>query len=251
MMRVDILTIFPEMFDPMRVSLSGRAMKRGIIDFHVHDLRDFSVERSRQVDDSPYGGGAGMVISLPPVARALEQLRNLGPPDRRPHVVLMTPQGGTLRQKDLDALSRRDWLVFLCGRYEGFDERVVTLGLVDEEISIGDYVLGGGELPAMVVLEGLFRLVPGVVGNRDSVSEDSFTTTGLLDYPHYTRPEEYLEERVPDVLLSGDQHAIRTWRRQMALKRTLKRRPDLLDGAQLTEDDLKYLKEMGYEPPRS
>ncbi len=232
----------------MDYSLAGKARERGLVDLHIHDLRDFADDRSRQVDDLPYGGGPGMVIAAPPVIRALEHVRNVGPRTNTPYVLLMTPQGTPLTQPILERLAQKDWLTFLCGRYEGIDERVVELGLVQEEISIGDYVLGGGELPAMVLLEGILRLIPDVVGNRDSIDEDSFTS-GLLDCPHYTRPEEVMEIRVPEVLRSGDSAAIARWRRRQSVVRTLRRRPDLLLTARLTEEDREFLETLNEESP--
>jgi tRNA (guanine37-N1)-methyltransferase len=219
-MRIDIVTIFPELFGSfIATSLIGRARERGILDIRLHNLRGFTHDRHRQVDDEPYGGGPGMVMKPEPWFEAVESL----PPG---HVVLLSPQGRLLTQSIARELAAGEHLVFLCGRYEGVDERVAE-HLADEEISIGDYVVGGGETPAMVVIETVARLVPGVVGEPESVADDSFSH-GILDHPHYTRPAEFRGLRVPDVLLSGDHAAIFRWRREQAEKRTRERRPDLL-----------------------
>lgn len=224
-MRVDILTIFPGIFEsPLRESLLGKAIRAGVLDVRVHDIRGFTSDRHRQVDDEPYGGGPGMVMKPEPIFAAVEAL---GPGRKR--VILLSPAGRRLDQALVRELAAEPWLVLICGRYEGVDERVVE-GLPAEEVSIGDYVLSGGELPALVVLEAVSRLVPGVVGREESVERDSFGPEGLLDHPHYTRPAEFRGMRVPEVLLSGNHAEIERWRRQAALEKTRRNRPDLLEG---------------------
>jgi tRNA (guanine37-N1)-methyltransferase len=221
-MRVDIFTIFPGIFEgPLRESLLGRAVEAGLVDVRIHDLRDFATDSHRQVDDEPYGGGPGMVLKAEPLFRAVESLDE-GPK----RVILLSPAGRRLDQSLVRELSREPWLVLLCGRYEGADERVVE-GLPAEEISIGDYVLSGGEIPALVVLDSVSRLVPGVVGTEESLRQESFEE-GLLDHPHYTRPREFRGLAVPEVLLSGDHGRIAEWRRSAALEKTRRNRPDLL-----------------------
>jgi tRNA (guanine37-N1)-methyltransferase len=221
-MRVDIFTIFPGIFEgPLRESLLGKAVEAGLVDVRIHDLRDFATDSHRQVDDEPYGGGPGMVLKAEPLFRAVESLEE-GPK----RVILLSPAGRRLDQSLARELSREPWLVLLCGRYEGADERVVE-GLPAEEISIGDYVLSGGEIPALVVLDSVSRLVPGVVGTEESLRQESFEE-GLLDHPHYTRPREFRGLAVPEVLLSGDHGRIAEWRRSAALEKTRRNRPDLL-----------------------
>ena len=222
-MRVSVLTIFPELFSPfLSTSLVGRAMEKGLLEVRVHDLREFTEDRHRSVDDEPYGGGGGMVMTAPPWIRAVRAVS--GPSAWR---VLLSPQGRRLDDAKVRELAGRGDLVLMCGRYEGIDERVRET-VVDEEISIGDYVLSGGELPAMVLIEALSRQVPGVVGLADSVENDSFRG-GLLDHPHYTRPPVVEGLAVPEVLISGDHAKIRRWREREALKATLEKRPDLLE----------------------
>lgn len=235
-MRIQVVTIFPELFEPfLSTSLVGRAVERGLLRVEVHDLRDFTEDRHRSVDDEPYGGGGGMVMTAPPWIRAVRELSGEG----RPWRVLLSPQGRRLDDARVRELAGRDELILLCGRYEGIDERVRRT-VVDEELSVGDYVLSGGELPAMVVIEAVSRQVPGVVGLAKSVREDSFRR-GLLDHPHYTRPPEVESLKVPEVLLSGDHAAIERWRRREALRVTLAKRPDLLDGAELTGEERREL----------
>lgn len=241
-MRIQTLTIFPELFVPfLGTSLIGRAVERGLLEVDVHDLRDFTSDRHRVVDDEPYGGGGGMVMKAEPWLRAVEQL-SLG---RRPWRILLSPQGRRLDESKVLELAARGDLLLLCGRYEGLDERVRE-SVVDEEISIGDFVLSGGEVPAMVLIEALSRQVPGVVGQPDSVEQDSFRH-GLLDHPHYTRPRDLGGLPVPDVLLSGDHAAIVRWRRREALRATWRKRPDLLTTAPLGEVDRRILAEMEKE----
>jgi tRNA (guanine37-N1)-methyltransferase len=222
--RVDVLTIFPSIFQsPLRESLLGTAIDAGTLDVRVHDVRDHTTDRHRQVDDESYGGGPGMVMKPEPVFRAVESLGNQ--PKR---LLVMSPAGRRLDQELVRELSNEPWLVLIAGRYEGIDERVVE-GLGAEEVSIGDYVLSGGELPVLVVLEAVTRLVPGVIGREESHERDSFGTDGLLDHPHYTRPAEFRGMRVPEVLLSGDHAAVERWRREAAVEKTRRNRPDLLE----------------------
>jgi tRNA (guanine37-N1)-methyltransferase len=224
-MRIDIFTLFPAIFEsPLRESLMGRAATSGILDIRLHDIRDQATDPHRQVDDEPFGGGPGMVMKVEPVFSAVETLG----PDRGRTIVL-SPAGRRFDQSLARELSREPSLVLICGRYEGIDERVVE-GLPAEEISIGDYVLSGGELPALVLLEGVSRLVPGVIAKEESHERDSFGKDGILDHPHYTRPRDFRGLTVPDVLLSGDHAEIERWRRDAALEKTRRNRPDLLDA---------------------
>jgi tRNA (guanine37-N1)-methyltransferase len=236
----DVVTIFPAMIEqPLAAGILGRAIDRGALDVKVRDLRDFTTDRHRVVDDQPYGGGPGMVLKPEPIFRALDAIGiERGAPLT---VILTSPQGAPFTQAGAQRLSRAAHIVLLCGRYEGFDDRVRER--VTEELSIGDYVLTGGELPALVVLDAVARLVPGVVGDEQSVAEDSFSR-GLLDFPQYTRPAEYATLRVPEVLLSGNHAEIRRWRKREALSRTLARRPELLDGAELDEEERRILSEL-------
>ena len=244
-MRVDLVTIFPRLFEsPLQEGLIRRARERGALEVRVYDLRQFAPDRHRTTDDYPYGGGAGMVMKVEPVARAIAHLRQEDP---GAWVILLTPQGRRLEQSWARELATRGHLVFVCGRYEGVDERVRAL--VDEELSIGDYVLSGGELAALVVIEVLARLLPGVVGDARSLEEESFAE-GLLEYPQYTRPRVFQGMEVPEVLLSGDHERIRRWRRRESLRRTLERRPDLLEGARLSEEDRRILEELRDEQRR-
>jgi tRNA (guanine37-N1)-methyltransferase len=242
--RFDIVTIFPRMIEAgLAEGVISRGIGRGLLDVAVHDLRSFTTDRHRSVDDVPYGGGPGMVMKPEPLVRAVEHIRaTRGQPDA---VVLLTPQGSVFRQAEAVRLGRLSHVALLCGRYEGMDERVREL-VATEELSIGDYVLSGGELPALVVVDAVSRLVPGVVGDEQSVDEDSFSR-GLLDYPHYTRPGEFGGLKVPEVLLSGHHADVRRWRRKAALARTLERRPDLLAEAALDEDDRVLLDEIRKE----
>ncbi len=221
-MRIDVMTIFPAIIEgPLRESLLGKAIEAGILDVRVHDIREHATGRHRQVDDEPFGGGPGMVMMADPVFRAVEAL---GEGYKR--VILLSPAGRRLDQPLVRELAAEPWLVLVSGRYEGVDERVVE-GLPAEEVSIGDYVVSGGELPALVVIEAVTRLVPGVVGTEESLARESFEE-GLLDHPHYTRPQEYRGLRVPDVLVSGDHARIEEWRRRAAEEKTRRNRPDLL-----------------------
>jgi tRNA (guanine37-N1)-methyltransferase len=236
----DIVTIFPAMIEAaLAEGVVGRAIERRLLDVAIHDLRDFASDRHRSVDDVPYGGGPGMVMKPEPIFKALDAIEARR--GRRPTVLLMSPQGTRFTQAAAETLRRTEHVVLLCGRYEGVDERVRSR--VDEEVSIGDYVLSGGELPALVVMDAVARFVPGVVGDDQSVAEDSFSR-GLLDFPHYTRPAVVGSDRVPDVLLSGNHAEIRRWRKREALARTLARRPELLETAALDDEERAILAEL-------
>lgn len=238
-MKFDVLTLFPDMLSgPLAESILGKAIDKGLIEVAVHNLRDWAEGRHQVADDTPYGGGDGMVMKVEPIARALTSLRAASP---RTRVLLMSPQGKVFRQADAERLSREQSLTFVCGRYEGFDERV--RGLADEELSLGDYVLTGGELAAMTMLDAIARLIPGVLGNTGSALGDSHRD-GLLEYPQYTRPAEFEGQRVPEVLLSGNHQLIADWRRREQLRRTLLRRPDLLESAPLSDRDIGILEEL-------
>lgn len=233
-MTADVITIFPGLVEAvLAAGVVGRARERGVVDIRVRDLRTWTDDRHRTVDDVPYGGGPGMVMKPEPLWRAVEAVAaERGPASA---VVLMTPQGRTLSHAVAEEMSRFERLVVICGRYEGVDERV-TEALVTHEISIGDYVVTGGELPALVLLDAVARLVPGVVGDAGSVDADSFVR-GLLDYPHYTRPAEFRGLKVPEVLVSGNHAAIERWRREQRIRRTLERRPELMEVADLTDEE--------------
>jgi tRNA (guanine37-N1)-methyltransferase len=220
--RIDVLTIFPGIFEsPLGESLLGKAIDGGLVDVRVHDIREQTDDRHRQVDDEPYGGGPGMVMMAEPLFRAVESLG-----EGKKRVILLSPAGRKLDQSLARELSKEPWLVLVCGRYEGVDERVVE-GLPAEEVSIGDYVLSGGEMPALVVIEAVSRLIPGVVGKEESLTAESFED-GILDHPHYTRPQELRGMRVPDELVSGDHAKVAEWRRRAAEEKTRRNRPDLL-----------------------
>lgn len=236
----DILTIFPGMFQggPLNESILGKAQAKGLVTIRVHNLRDYATDRHQMTDDRPFGGGEGMVMKPEPIVRALEALAPLGPPA---HVVLLTPQGSLFDQAAARQYSRMERLVLVCGRYEGVDERVGQY-FVDEEVSVGDFILTGGELAAMVVIDAVSRLLPGVLGNEASAEAESFREP-VLEYPQYTRPQEFRGLKVPDVLLSGDHRRIARWRRQQALLRTRQRRPDLFARLHLSEQDLALLRE--------
>lgn len=236
-MQIDILTIFPEMFaGPFGASIIKRAVAAGQVAIHLHDIRAFATGRHRSVDDIPYGGGAGMVMRPEPVVAALEAVPRSG---TRAVRILLTPQGELLRQSIVQDLAGCDQLILLCGRYEGIDDRV-RQGWIDREISIGDYVLSGGEPAAMVVVDAVTRLLPGVLGNAASTQEESHAG-GVLEYPHFTRPPEFRGYTVPEVLQSGNHQAIARWRREQALQWTVRRRPDLLATADLTDAERQYL----------
>lgn len=237
-MRIDILTLFPKMFQgPLNESMLGRAKKAGLVKINIHDLRHFTHNQHRKADDRPYGGGPGMVMKPEPIFEAVEFIGQ-GPT----RIILMSPQGETFSQEKAKELAAETHLLFICGHYEGVDERV-RQKLITDELSIGDYVLTGGELAAMVVIDALVRLVPGVLGKSESATKDSFYQE-LLDCPHYTRPPVYRGMEVPQVLLSGDHQEIQKWCRREAIRQTFLKRPDLLEGANLTEEDKRFLKEV-------
>ena len=240
-MNYHILTLFPEMvMDGLNTGIIGRAVEKGLLSIEAINIRDYSKDKHNHVDDAPYGGGAGMVMQPGPVCDSYEDLcRKIG---KRPRVLYMTPQGQTFNQSIAEELAKEEDLVFLCGHYEGIDERALEL-IVTDYLSVGDYVLTGGELPAMVMIDCISRLVPGVLNNDVSAEIESFHDN-LLEYPQYTRPEVYEGKKVPEVLLSGHHKNIETWRRQQSIKRTLERRPDLLADANLSKKEKQYLAEL-------
>lgn len=238
-MRIDILTLFPEMFaGPFSASILKRAVDRGIIDIRLHNIRDYTHDRHHIVDDAPYGGGAGMVLKPEPICEAVEAVK--AEADVPTKVILLSPGGRLFNQEIAGELADKPRLILIAGHYEGIDERVRTV--IDDQISIGDYVLSGGEIPAMAVTDAVLRLVPGVLGSSQSAVDESHSC-GLLEYPHYTRPPEFRGLKVPPVLLSGNHAEIERWRRQEALKRTLKQRPELLDKAELSDTEREMLLE--------
>ena len=237
-MRIDLVTIFPRLCDgPLGEGIVRRAIDGGLVDVRVHDLRDYTSDRHRSVDDVSYGGGPGMVFKPEPLFRAVDAIRGEAAIDT---VILTSPQGRRFTQREAERLAALDHIVLLCGRYEGVDDRVRE-GLATEELSIGDYVLSGGELPALVIVDAVVRLLPGAVGDGESVAADSFSR-GMLDYPHFTRPAEFRGWRVPEVLLSGNHAEIRRWRTREALARTLALRPDLLPDAELDTEEREILR---------
>jgi tRNA (guanine37-N1)-methyltransferase len=240
-MEIDVITIFPRMVEAgLSEGIVARARSRGLLDIRVHDLRDYTTDRHKVVDDVPFGGGPGMVLKPEPLFAAVDSIREArGGVD---HVLLTSPAGRVFSQQDARRLARAGRFVIICGRYEGVDERV-RQHLASEDVSIGDYVLSGGELPALVIVDAVSRLVPGVVGDEQSVAVESFTR-GLLDYPHYTRPADFRGHRVPDVLVSGHHGDIRRWRKRAALERTLERRPELVDEAALDAEEQELLREL-------
>lgn len=230
-MRFDVISIFPEFFEsPLQVSLLAKAIEAGLVNLGVHDLRNWAPGPHRKVDDAPFGGGAGMVMTPGPVVDAVEAVRRPGSP-----VILLTAAGRQLDQRTVHELAQVEQLVLVCGRYEGMDERI-AMELDAQEVSVGPYVLAGGEAPALLLIEAVSRLLPGVLGNEESLSEESFVS-GLLEYPHYTRPAEFRGRKVPDVLVSGDHGKVAAWRRRQALRRTFQRWPQLLAGAELSEEE--------------
>ena len=243
-MNFDIITIFPEIFHAyLSESILKRAVLKGLVEVRVHNLRDFTVDRHRTVDDCAYGGGPGMVMKPEPFFAAVETLR---PDPAGGRIIMMSPAGRKFDQDMALELSKETRpLLFLCGRYEAIDERV-RIALVDDEISIGDYVLTGGELPALVIIDAVTRLIPGVLGDKNSAEAESFSW-GILDYPHYTRPPVFRNMAVPEILLSGNHKDIDRWRRKEALRRTLDRRPDLLEKGGLSDDDYKLIEEIKEE----
>lgn len=267
-MRMDVLTLFPEMFDGVfHSSILGKAQEKGIVSLNAVNFRDYSGNKHGTVDDTPYGGGGGMVLKPEPIFRAVEDLLSKSnertgeqlqttaddsipavvatESQRPPRIILMCPQGEPFSQRKAEELAGEDHLIFVCGHYEGYDERIRE-HLVTDELSIGDYVLTGGELPAMVMIDSITRLLPGVLGNEMSAVTDSFST-GLLEYPHYTRPAEFRGWKVPDILLSGHHANVADWRRKEALRRTWQRRPDLLETLDLSPQDIKWLEEFRNE----
>lgn len=219
-MKFDVLTLFPEMFEPLKLSVIGKALEKKIIDINLINIRDFSEDKHKKVDDTPYGGGAGMVMKPDVVYKAYKSIK-----DEKSKVIYMSPQGKTLNQKMVEKLSKESHLIMLCGHYEGIDQRVLDK-IVDEEISIGDYVLTGGEIPAMVLIDSVSRYIEGVL-KEDSIQEESFSN-GLLEYPQYTRPEVFEGKKVPEILLSGHHENIERWRKEKSIEITKKKRPDLL-----------------------
>ncbi|MFY9609103.1 MAG: tRNA (guanosine(37)-N1)-methyltransferase TrmD [Blastocatellia bacterium] len=249
-MRFDVITIFPELFGGVfEFGIIGRAVEAGLIAIRVHDLRDYTHDRHRQVDDRPFGGGAGMVLKPEPLFRAVEAVTALAPEAKR---VLLSPQGRVFNQRVAQEFAGETAVVLICGRYEGVDERVVE-HLVSDEVSIGDYVLSGGEIPAMVVIDAVTRLIPGALGSDESAVRESFSGW-LLDHPQYTRPPEYRGMKAPDVLLGGNHAEIERWRRRKAIEKTLRRRPDLIDDRELANDERReieqVLKEIGNKTDR-
>ena len=238
-MKFDVLTLFPEMFEPLKQSIIKRASEKKLIDINLVNIRDFSEDKHNKVDDTPYGGGAGMLMKPDVVDRAYNSVKS-----ENAKVIYLTPQGKTLNQKIVKDLSKREHLILLCGHYEGIDQRVLDK-IVDEEISIGDYVLTGGELPAMVLIDSVSRYVEGVLSN-ESTEEESFSN-GLLEYPQYTRPEVFDNVKVPDVLISGHHENIRKWRRERSLENTFKKRPEMLENIELTKNEKDYIEKLKKE----
>lgn len=238
-MRIDILSIFPEMFAPLNQSIVGKAQEKNIVDFHTHDFRENAANKQRHVDDMPYGGGQGMLLMPQPIFDTIEQI----PISQKkvPRVILMDPAGKRFNQKMAEELAQEEQLIFICGHYEGYDERIKTL--VTDEVSLGDFVLTGGEVAATVMIDAIVRLIPGVLGKQASHEDDSFSS-GLLEYPQYTRPEEFRGMKVPAVLMSGHHENIRKWRLTESLKKTLERRPDLLEHYKANEEETKILKSL-------
>ena len=235
-MKFDVLTLFPEMFEPMKQSIIGRALEKGILELNIVNIRDFSKDKHKKVDDTIYGGGAGMLIKPDVVYDSYNSVKS-----EKSKVIYLSPQGKTLNQEKVEALAKEEHLILLCGHYEGIDQRVIDK-IVDEEISIGDYVLTGGEIPAMTLIDSVSRYIDGVITN-ESTDEESFSND-LLEYPQYTRPECFEGIHVPEVLQSGHHKNIENWRRKESLKVTLKKRPDLLEKANLTEEDKRILEEI-------
>ena len=240
-MKIDVLSLFPEMFTGVfQSSILKKAAENGLASFNVTDYRDFSEDKHHRVDDYPYGGGAGMVLTAQPIFDAVEHVKSKA--EEAPRIILMTPQGERFTQKKAEELSKEKHLVFICGHYEGYDERIRE-HLVTDELSIGDYVLTGGELPAMVMIDSVVRLLPGVLGNEESPIADSFSN-GLLEHPQYTRPADFRGMKVPEVLLSGHHKNIEAWRHKQSLRRTFERRPDLLEDYPLTEEERFYIQSL-------
>ena len=248
-MQFEVFTLLPEIFPPyLESSILNRARQKGLIDVRVHNIRDYTHDKHHTTDDTPYGGGGGMVMKPEPVFEAIETVLGLATPLSDPApasnipIILLTPQGRVFNQRIAEELSRHERIVLLCGRYEGIDERIRE-HLVTDEISIGDYVLTGGELPALMIIDAVSRLLPGVLGDPTGAEDDSHSM-GLLEYPHYTKPPKFRGWKVPDVLASGNHAKINKWRREQALTRTFNKRPDMLEKAELSKDDLKFLKSL-------
>lgn len=235
-MKFDVLTLFPEMFNALKQSIIGRAEENNLIHINIVNMREFSKDKHKKVDDTPYGGGAGMVIKPDIVYDSYNSVK-----EEKAKVIYLSPQGNVLNQKKVEVLSKEEHLILLCGHYEGIDQRVLD-EIVDEEISIGDYVLTGGEIPAMLLIDSVSRYIDGVL-DKESIKEESFTNN-LLEYPQYTRPENFLNKQVPDVLLSGHHENIRKWRRKESLVNTYKKRPELLEKVELSKEDKKILEEI-------
>ncbi|NOU93459.1 tRNA (guanosine(37)-N1)-methyltransferase TrmD [Paenibacillus sp. LMG 31456] len=241
-MRVDVLTLFPDMFDGVfSASILGKARDKGLVELNTVNFRDYANNKHNTVDDYPYGGGGGMVLKAEPIFSAVEALTGSLAGGSKPRIILMCPQGEPFSQRKAEELSKEEHLIFICGHYEGYDERIRE-HLVTDELSIGDYVLTGGELPAMVVIDSVVRLRPGVLGNETSAVTDSFST-GLLEYPHYTRPVQFREWEVPEILVSGHHANIEQWRRRQAIWRTWQKRPELLEHVELTAKEKQWLEE--------
>ncbi|HXF84930.1 MAG TPA: tRNA (guanosine(37)-N1)-methyltransferase TrmD [Anaerolineales bacterium] len=245
-MQFEVFTLLPEVFAPyLETSILKRARERGLIEVRVHNIREYTHDKHHTTDDTPYGGGGGMVMKPEPVFEAVESVLGLSAPLTQPTpvpVILLTPQGRVFTQRVAEELSRYERIALICGRYEGVDERIRE-HLATDEISIGDYVLTGGELPALILIDAVARLIPGVLGDPTGAMDDSHAM-GLLEYPHYTRPAEFRGWKVPEVLLSGDHGKIEKWRREQALRRTFKRRPDLLEKAELSQEDREYIEHL-------
>ncbi len=243
-MRIDIMTLFPEMCENvLSSSVLGRARENGYVDIRCHNIRDFTLDKHKRVDDSPYGGGMGMIMQTQPIDSCFEHIcEETG---TRPHLIYMSPQGSVLTQDKVKELSKMKNIVLLCGHYEGVDERIIE-EIVDEEISVGDYVLTGGELPALIVADSVARMLPGVLSDTESFEDESHYS-GLLEYPQYTRPFEWKSRKVPEVLLSGHHANIEKWRREKSLQRTLKKRPDMIEKAPLSKKDREFLKKLEEE----
>ena len=235
-MKFSVLTLFPEMFDCLKQSIIGKAEEKNLININVINMRDFSKDKHKKVDDTPYGGGAGMVIKPDIVYDSFKSIK-----DNKAKVIYLSPQGKKLKQEEVERLSKEEHLILLCGHYEGIDQRVID-EIVNEEISIGDYVLTGGELPAMVLIDSVSRYIEGVL-DEESIKEESFSNN-MLEYPQYTRPEIFLNKKVPEILLSGHHENIRKWRRKESLKNTYKKRPELLEKTELSKEDIKILEEI-------
>lgn len=236
-MKFDVLTLFPEMFEPVKQSVIGRATQKNLLEINLINIRDFSKDKHKKVDDTVYGGGAGMLMKPDVVYDAYNAVKT-----EKSKVIYLTPQGNVLCQSKVESLAKEEHLILLCGHYEGIDQRVIDK-IVDEEISIGDYVLTGGEIPAMVLIDSVARYVDGVIDN-ESISEESFSKDGLLEYPQYTRPETFEGVSVPEVLQSGHHENINKWRRKEAIRVTYLKRPDLLEKANLTDEEKEYIKEL-------